>query len=339
MKKIVVLVVSVLFCLVTLFGCINGQASVYVDRNSELSLSPYDVTVRDIACTPIFPFSETDVIARSHPSEPLLWTFGINFDVLSPAHNPLGCLRLYQRDDSSGTVQVVPIDGGGILVDTCNVVNGDPSLVLKNDGFATFSNGEYIECEMDLRGWVASLSTTQIFTSPVLPNTPEILSSFALSEVHAYQNFTMMVKLQIDTPPTGGDPRIPIMSYSPTITDPITFSIGIEDGVAVTTPSDQCTPTTLTSSYSFGQVSKWWYDVRDGQLSYVANHDVPDDQNDPDPIRCEVSSSVRPLEPVSFTVSLAKLYIGNVPIAGNEFSGTLDGILIDPTDSKPPELH
>ncbi|MFN8489859.1 MAG: hypothetical protein U0350_19900 [Caldilineaceae bacterium] len=344
MKRIFYLYMMLGICFFILVGC--APVAPGVEPSSPYVIGPsgviaastsYTLGQRDSACIPITPFNTVRASDLYPKEEPILWTFGINFNELSPAGNPLGCLRLYQRNPLEGGEFVAVDKGGvlegGILVDTCQIVKRSaPVSVTK--GIATFTGGGYIQCEMDLREWVKKLEVP-LSASSVLTSE---LESFVITSTHKYTNFTMVAALSINS--IGSKLVSPIMHYEPSEGNPVDFSVNFANGV-VTAPVNKCVEG-VPPGYPLNRMGLWWYDLqidRGYPLQYHAHttNGLPRVE-----MTCNALPEDAPPVPIPFSIGPATLYIGydptkDEPIGASAFDGSMKGVLIDPSDSKPTE--
>ncbi|MEZ4682906.1 MAG: hypothetical protein R2932_52725 [Caldilineaceae bacterium] len=194
---------------------------------------------------------------------------------------------------------------------------------------------------------MTSLSTSSLASSL---GTSQLLIDFARAEIqgttivsHEYENFTMRATFRVSD--TGNVlPLIPIMSYIPHTTTtgtPITFSVAIkniEDNMKGITASLPCTNPMTTPFSPIDEMADWWYDVR-----YDPRENLPSSLNfvaygeNSGYFRCQIDQNASPALPISFSISESTLYIGFDPIMDAYFTGTMESVLIDPTDSKPPD--
>jgi hypothetical protein len=322
-------------CLFSMAGC-SGALPYVIRRSGATEPFPsYTVTQRDIACVAIVTFDPKAAAERYPPEQPILWTFGINFDELSSTGNPLGCLRLYRREHEPEET-FVEIDVGGILVDTCEMVdNGSPVFVMKSavGGEAIFTGGGYIQCEMNLGIWVKKLADDWPFPAAI----EQELITFSQQPIHLYTNFTMAATLSA-ADPVGSKPARPILNYSPVNGAAIDFSLTIANQ-SVTAAVDLC-EYGAPPGYPLNKMGVWWYDVQDNKkrplyLRYYMTDGTPAVR-----MLCNVlpeATPTPPSAPIQFSIGPATLYIGYDPTESSLFFGSIDGVLIDPSDSKPTE--
>ena len=349
MKQIRFLWLFLITCVFALAGWQLAPSSVVVivpaSTGYELS-SGYTEWDREQACARIIPFDGAAAYDR-HPSDkPILWTFMVNFDLLSPAGNPVGCLRLYHRvDGDSPGVSGHPgafegIDGGGILVDTCT--RGLSGSVALDWRIATFSGGGYVQCAMDIQTWVSLITDHLVSlndrTYPGLGGELARFSAPPIDSTHSYQSFTMVASLL--SAQSTGTHDLPIMYYDTPVdgffwTYDQSMLIRVEQGHGINFPRGACTsatvfPTSETPIF-------WWYDFEqhvDPITKLTRRIRKYEYQIGRDEDLCEVPTSF--LSPPLFWIGPATLYIGNTPTSSS-FQGSMDGVLVDPTDSRPPK--
>lgn len=111
--------------------------------------------LRAIACDPIVAFDRAEAGRQTRETDNrAAWTLGFGFRTALEGR-PLGCLRLYHLTESTspwGAPEPVlePVDGGGILIDTCTLQGPsfDPT-----QGYASFCGAGAISCTINLAGW------------------------------------------------------------------------------------------------------------------------------------------------------------------------------------------
>jgi hypothetical protein len=299
-----------------------------------------------------------------HPEDgPILWTFGVNFDVITSAGNPLGCLRLYLRNSEYGTGNNDPpfysIDEGGIFVHTCRVL-GDVEL---DAGLAIFPNTagtptadvSGIECAISLGEWLKELAD---------PLGVGELENFDTPTIHTYSNFTIAAAFTVPpvsaTLPLGDgslddeeDDAFTVSPVNATLQLPIVYYAQEEPGLPslslwahVNNDREDAAGTLITTlefpqqcqdgnrpSFAVDKPQLWWYDVTaygpnsQSVLSYAQRELTPNGSR--------AFCTVGDVPPIEFWIGPTTLLIGAAPNAENTFVGSIDGILIDPTNSKP----
>ena len=311
---------------------------------SEHTDTEYTTLQRALACKSDFPFDAGK--AFEGYGLPLLWTFQVNFDATSDwtaDGRPLGCLRLYKRNDDVKVYQA--IDDGGIVVDTCRV--SDPSVVLDpSKGIATLDGTGYVTCTMRLESWVTSLVSTEKFS----PTHVSLLTSFVPTEtlhVHEYPTFTMIVSTTLTQIPNGEEVQLvavnPLIHYGPSdaAQNAVNLSVHVIDNGGVTFPDETCHPEGVCQSVDITASAIWWYDYRAYEVEqppylvyrFQDNSGMsrpwraPDDMVPPAPVAGEGA--------LPFWIGDATLYIGHNPETGDGTHGIIDDIIVDPSDSKP----
>lgn len=294
---------------------------------------------RDQACEDIVPF-DGSAAYDAVTDRPIGWTFGVNFDVLSSAGNPLGCLHVYERDDANGTY--VPVDNGGIVVDTCTI-DTSPSTGMTptiGGGTASFCQAGLVRCEMAVGRWIED-STLQAYLlgSPqALPTLAQELANFAPGGdvMHKYPTFTLVADAAWpdDACPLDAEQELPVVRYVPEGGSGPTYAIDLytPGDRVVTIPDATCSAEQIEIDTQAGL--RVWRDHSESAESSDP-YALYKYQLDGGPIEaCTVSG---PLDPVSLWVGIATLYIGFDPDRPDTgFSGVIDGVLVDPYDSKPP---
>lgn len=324
--------------------------------------SGYTDAERDRACEPIVLFDGPAAFDLHPREQPILWTFIVNFDLLSPTGNPVGCLRLYHRMPPSGTVPsgggtFEAIDGGGILVDTCT--KGPTGTVVLSGGTAAFDAGGYVQCKMDIEAWVRDLQD-HLICSPDRCDLPannglsldSKLPAFVDSSVlppyplHGYQNFSMVAKLTEITPPHSSllPIDVPILFYQDEA--PIGFgwwwwyfnqsmTIRFQQDGGVTFPEEVgCSLPSILPPFNVPQT--WWRNFLGRPSSYDWTYTYEVEAGVYPQCVTTFSTPFTTTSVLWFTIGTATLYIGNTPTS-DTFKGSLDGIMIDPTDSRPPK--
>lgn len=301
------------------------------------SASTYDEAARRSGCSSPFLFDGEEAYDRYPEEHWLLWTFSVNFDSFSKEKEggPLGCLRLYQRNDDRDTFDL--IQNGNILVDTCKVKPG----VTFDSGSAIFDGAGYIGCSMNLSDWVAKLSSPLGLELTRTVDSQTIIVSDTFTSTHIYENFT--IAAAIVPTETMKDTLLPLVSYSPQDSSKAkpalvlkSFANHIELSVR---DCELVGDVSIQKSWWYGN-QVWWYDLRQDSanenpyLLYSLNflHEPADYQRY---IRWCLIDNQSPLE---FSLFEATLYIGFTPGITETFKGKIDAILIDPTDSKPEKL-
>ena len=298
---------------------------------------------RDAACADIVAF-DGEAAYTGTTDLPIGWTFGINFDAFSTAGNPLGCLHIYQRDDSAGSAGAyVPVDGGGIVVDTC-VVTVEPAAVDSpsfNGSTASFCRAGAVQCRMAIGAWVMDplLQKYVLNSAPsAAPPTLEAeLAAFApaIDVTHVYTDLSLVAAVAWPGEPCALDNQpLPIVQYAPPVGsgDLITLSLEAVSGDTVTVPGATCSSETEWKALPDGLLL--WRDHREAALSSgdypLYQYLTPSGGGG----QCTVPG---PLDPVSFWLGESMLSIGYDPAAPEiSFTGDIDGVLLDPFDSKPP---
>lgn len=278
---------------------------------------------RDLACNDILVFDGVKAFENGRDDQPILWTFGVNFDLRSTDGSPVGCFKLYERGNSSYD----PV--GSFLADVCTITGTVD--IASTRGYATFDGHGYVECSINLSQWVS-----QTVASDLYPDRAESLSGFYEEGTpsrprpdHKYDNFAMVAHARlpkdIDAKALSESKVLPLLAYE-------------SSGVVSPTLSLQLDPSDIvhlgSCSIKLGEdetYSYWWYDLR--ALVEPNQRYASQEQGAPSETDCGTGPDSSPLV---FSIQAATLYIGYDPTTGGIFQGTMDGILIDPTDSKPP---
>ena len=279
------------------------------------------------ACQDIVVFDEAEAYKNAPPNEPILWTFGVNFKVLSPASNPVGCFKLYEINDQTKTYTLLD----NFLVDTCSVTG---PVTISPPTPVTFNGSGYVACAMNIADWVS-----QIKTAGKYPNQQALLESFymqsgAAISFHDYANLTMAAQAG---PTAMSENGAILMSYNPQGSlKPIRLDLQYESG-GVSFGYGTCgsLPLPLSSNYY------WWYDMRENvatqRIIYSPDYDGKTTVSQATGKKFEDCGLGKYQSPIQFWIGAATLYIGMDPAnASASFIGEISGVLIDPTDSKPP---
>lgn len=348
-------------------------------------VDPLDSTVytytaidRAAACVPIVPFDPNLAWEFTEASPGLYqigWTFGVNFEMLRGG-NPVGCLRMWARDDVNHTY--VPIDQGGILADTCSHPVASPSY---GDGAATFTGSESVDCRIDLDAWITQPNLLDAVSDPS--------GALSISEIQArlvalaglgglvYDNFAIVAAPTWYAAPDCGDAvecLEPLMAISSATAANVTQALFVawqpepppdmvaffdSDSALYDRSGDPCQPMTVT----VGDLSPngaldeqlhgtedvppmdapewprfWWmmpsaYDIgeptADAEYRYQSTVESP--------LLTWICLEPEKGASTFFDMTQSWLVIGADPNTDATFQGVLEGVLIDPSDSKPPE--
>jgi hypothetical protein len=305
--------------------------------------TPYTTLQRDTACESDPP-PDYGFDAFHRYELPLLWTFQLNFDVTSdgtPSGRPLGCLRLYERNEDLEQFDAIDGDGmgNGILVDTCKIpeeeVTGPPVVLDPAQGIADFDGRGGVECRMHLAEWMLALAEPPL----ALSSHAELLEDFPSFD-HNYPSFTIVAVAASTTITDGRDiePEMPapLVYYAPPpgAADPIDFSVKVIDNEVVTFPLGEC-PSLACPSYPLSEqrARVWWYDFLSPDFQYASASASSRGTRDLVPAPTD-SIPQTPDGKLPFWVKEAVLYIGFNPVTGIGFHGTIDSIIIDPPNSK-----
>lgn len=281
----------------------------------------YSAKHLDQACTDILPFDGEVAFLYGRADQPILWTFGVNFDLLSPEGNPVGCFKLYERRSKTSSYELIQ----KVLADVCTIQDTDNGKVRLESGNAVFEGG-YIECSMDLGQWVRKLT----------PDGPLFRSfyqddSFQPRSYHKYDNFTMVAKASVakELLETKKPIALPVVSYYPDASEYSSPALSLDVQPASSASSalialGRCKNLAVEKPYYL------WYDLRretspNQRYAYREIDATPAVYCGPGP-----DSS-----PLTFSIEQGTLYIGYDPTTQTTFFGTMDGVLVDPTDSRP----
>ncbi|MBK8047589.1 MAG: hypothetical protein IPK16_10980 [Anaerolineales bacterium] len=154
---------------------------------------------------------------------PIAWTFGVNFDQLSAADNPLGCFRLYWLDEASS--EFVPIDDGGVVIDTCQRIKTTSDDVPQvAGGAAVFAGAGGVTCHMNIAAWANDQAVRRLaemrFAPDVFRKISSELDAFTQTNPQTYTNLTMVAAVpwpEDCCKPTGEEVGavMPVVRYAP----------------------------------------------------------------------------------------------------------------------------
>mgnify|MGYP003382170656 CR=1 FL=1 len=310
--------------------------------------TPYNADDRDIACVPIFPFDGSEAykaVSNSGSNMQIGWSFGVTFsrpsddpnDAPDPRRRPLACFHIYQRDDS--IQEFVPIDHGGVLVDSCTV---SAQGVMIDYGLqqASFCTDGRVVCETDIGVW---LTSSEVKAYAALDNAnsdsltvADLLNGMLHEGLDApYPHLALVAHAWwSENSPTCGDPEAEPPIVQPLVrTAPATGPGAIHElnvlmlnpeAARLTYEPNNCSP--LPTWGPGEQDMRIWYDLmattNGPQLSFLAEG-VP---------LCEAQSS--PSE-ILYWIGEGVVTIGARD--GESLGATVKGILVDPTDSVPPQ--
>jgi len=312
---------------------------VFIDDQQQIVVESCDAKAaeRSFACNDVVPLKGDIAYNINDGSKPIGWTLGVNFsDASLGTAGPLGCLRLYLRDD--GAAAYVPIDNGGILFDTCTASATVP-ITGEMAQYCTPGapdNSRAISCKVNLAGWLQEpdlidyIDTITTVARPLIHDFASVPDS-----IHHYPNFAMVAKAKWENNCDLVKAVLPVIHYvapaAPTAQpslDLVSESSG-DDRLrfAASCPEEQ------PAWYDVGQTHRLWYDIAEDAatsasvLTYVHQLETA---------AAEVCNPGAGDAPVDFWIGEAELWIGHDPATDESFMGDLDGILIDPYDSKPP---
>lgn len=294
----------------------------------------YDAQALTDACADnaLFDIAEASHNAFSeNPPKPIMWTFDVNFEGFAsratPPAPPLGCVKLYVQNEISQTYDLI----GHFPTDTC-VINGSVSFA---PGVAIFvGQTGHVECGIDISGWVEKIDLSGRYS-----NVGTMLDDFyielsfndANEPYHTYDHFTLVATALLnETPVSSTTITVPIASYRPAPNpsfDSAILALEISDkGVFFG-----------TCPVELEHLAYWWYDVHipipsPAEYAYQV---IPNPTVVPTPA-VESCGNASNDSPFQFSMQPGILYIGYDPGTGYKFQGSIDDVLIDPTDSKPP---
>jgi hypothetical protein len=204
---------------------------------------------------------------------------------------------------------------------------------------------------MNLSDWIEKLSS-RINLTVTQPGVGVAHGTETFTSTHTYENFTIVAsivpaKKGSSLPPeTKGNKLLPLVHYSPTnhITVMPALTLQTVSAFPLQLSVEECnlTGSPLIQQSWWYEEQLWWYDLRqeaeaaEPHLQYVLHfpnlqHALNSPNESDGYYKCR-RDNVGPLE---FSLEEAKLYIGYDSGTKQIFTGTINGILIDPTDSKP----
>lgn len=299
--------------------------------------------VQESACAPIVPFDRAQAGRQTAEAGKVAsWTLGLGFRTALDGR-PLGCLRLYHLAESEspwGEREAVlqPVDGGGILLDTCTLEGPrfDPT-----QGYASFCSAGAISCRIHLAGW---------FTDPQVLNLVKN-SARGLADPSAV---TAISELANDAP----EADYPFLTYvagvgwaEPGVAPDCALQGGVQPIFTVVTDEGS---EVAGFSVLHADMGVDWNDTACGFNRWVPGLDwnlvyqsrvVTDNRlttfyetlTKPSGVLPTTLSSCSTSEPdgrLRMWLGPATLQIGAG--GGERFTGYMQGILIDPPNSKPP---
>ena len=300
---------------------------VAADAQAPVTCSEGEVELMADACDDVVAFDAERAYQNARETDLLGWTLTVSFDAVigeETAPRPLGCLRLYRRDD--GQRRFVPARGGTILFDTCQT-SGHVTI---SDGRAHFgagsASGGTVTCAIDLAKWVGDFQVNHAHTAEesggILMRTIDFAGP---TSIHQYPALTLVarVEMEADDPfaPNGSQvfrylgadtEHLYALTLATTGTNEASFEPACPD---VAPPPVFKLPLDLTA----------WRDLNEGRMrnSY--------EPAEGEPILCDAGEGSTLAD---FWIGPATLEIGAVQ-ADNAFAGSIDGVLVDPFDSKP----
>lgn len=292
-----------------------------------VACSEGEVELMADACDDVVAFDAEQAYENAREADLLGWTLTVSFDAVvgeGEAPRPLGCLRLYRRDD--GQRRFAPARGGTILFDTCQT-SGSVDI---NDGKAHFGaggeSGGTVTCAVDLAKWVGDFLVNHAHTGDESGGILMRTINFAgPTSIHQYPGLTLVARVEMEE----DDPFAPNGSlvfrylgadaeYSHALTLATT---GTDDGSFAPACPDVSPPPVFKLPLALTA----WRDLSEGRMR---NSYQPAEG---EPILCDAGEGSASAD---FWIGPATLEIGAVQ-ADNAFAGSIDGVLVDPFDSKP----
>lgn len=304
---------------------------------------PYEPADIAAACNHIFPLDPNQAYANTRVTGDIaVWTFGINFDLVNANGAPIGCLTLLRSDDASRSF--VPIDRGGILVDTCSTTTSLPAI---EDGVAFFDGSSDVTCTMNmgawlqdplLQGWVRD-SLGELGSAELADRLDQAIPDDFFIEYRTYALVASLI--QRGTPPcaASADCLQPLFQLIP---DP-SVDASYRQKLSVLARAGGETFTFASGPEACAEPPAW----TPSAARALIWRNVPPVL--PEPIsameylyrRAADATQVVCYEPgysgfVPFWLGPAEVVIGRDVDSPATYVGELDGILIGPPDSKPP---
>ena len=329
------------------------------------AVPPLTNVERDAACVPIVPF-DADPAGDFMAVQGLTvgWTFGVNFDATWDG-TPLACLRLYHLDTvtltASGAIShtAVAIDRGGIPVATCQLIDG--ATIDPERGVAPLCGQGYVQCEMRLGGWFVDRQTLSLVAASdygqTNANAPQDVKSLTQQGDNApYPKISLVARTvwaPADTlvPPVQSTYNyVPTQPFDPNST--VCRATHTEQPLLTFTPAGENAPQHMLALQverpEFAQFSTagscpdgWMlgsgWNTTYNHLEIVGGTPQHFFENWQEPagmlssVATCTQTSVRPVE---FWLGQGLLVIGEQD--GISMEGIIDGVLIDPLDSRPP---
>ena len=309
------------------------------------AIPPVTHAERDTACMSIVPFEgRMAAVIASNNGLVAGWSFGVNFDAARDGR-PLGCLRIYHLSEelsSAGMLVPVmePVDQGGIVVDTCTV---DPTAaVVSTAGEARICGSGSVTCALALGAWfldpkVGDLVNGSDYAMQDPTAAGDIAGLTADGDMAPYPDLTLVARTRW-TSSNSGDPECtltsavqPLFNFTPDGESAPQHALtlyAVEQGTSLTfepecannpawLPEDQWNTTYSTLIQEPTGVFREYGNADSatgGWTSTACNVATPPD--------------------VTFWLGPGTLTIG--ALEGAVTDGIIDGVLIDPLDSRPP---
>ncbi len=321
---------------------------------------------RDIACTPIVPF-EANLAGQFMAEQGLTvgWTFGVNFDVTGHGA-PLACLRLYHLKtevaaNGAITHTAAAIDRGGMPVATCEVIDG--ATIDAERGLASFCGQGRVQCRMRLNEWfvdeqILALAAASAYEQGI-PMAPQEVEALAGQGENApYPKISLIARAAWAPAQTLASPILyATLGYSPTeVIDPesmlcrpthweqplVAFVLADASAlqhvlaINVDSPNAALFSTTEACNVVWPLGTGWNTTYNHLADEFGTPQHMFENKQEKNGRLETVATCTHPaaVGQVEFWQGEGALMIGELD--GISMEGVIDGVLIDPLDSRPP---
>lgn len=326
-------------------------------------------------CNPIIDVDPVAAFQQEQNSHrDVFWAFHLQIPRSNNDEPPMICFQLYGRDTENETFAPILASNTtepsvGALFNVCtshNVQYGEYEVdhsSLKSDqnggidvGSATFNGtSSYIKCEMDIGAWAGALVEPNLQT--LFTETDEgarLLDEVKEMERHAvqkYRSFTIIAAGQITADEDASNPVAYYLPVSDTCCSPVAMwlptlnngSLGTTNALFESMPFEPLSPEESGCSYDRMTENFWWTDVsantQNQAVVSFAHRPIPSDASNQSIKRCTNLHPNPVIKKMNFSVAPSTLYVGCKPGKDGEciqfLTGTLYGLVFDPTDSKP----
>lgn len=271
--------------------------------------------------------AEANALNNINPSKQIMWTFGLNFEHLTPVGRPYGCLNLYFRESNVyGVETFVPIDDGGIAIDSCHYTGTTPVSFFQ--GKMKLEGDQGVCCNTYLAKWVdqwqAHLNANPSLLHPNIDLVAlnDALNNFVKTSPHLYEQFTLMAELAyLD----GCQENALVAEYTAGLNQHPHIVLSHYPCEAVVLKKGELKLPTQWPQH-------WWYNIEaTGQVD--EGHLYYDALSAYQTARWDTGWQGK----AEFSTDVAQLFIGYNPHRKwGSLRGLVEAVLIDPADSKPP---